>query len=78
MGRVGPAEQRAATQKKIVAFVQEGIGALLAYLPTDVALKTLKDFIGILEPDVPAIPNPIEAQIYQAKPEPKPPVIQQP
>lgn len=55
---------RVATQNKIVAFVQEGIGALLAYLPTDVALKTLKDFVSILEPQGPAIVNPIEVQKY--------------
>ena len=38
------------TQNKLISFVQEGIGAFLAYLPSDVALTTLRDFIDIIEP----------------------------
>lgn len=39
-------------QRKIVSFVQEGIGALLAYLPHEIAINTLSDFINILDPSI--------------------------
>ena len=34
----------------VQGFAKEGIGALLAYLPADVACSTIKDFLKILEP----------------------------
>ena len=35
--------------ERIVMFVNEGIGALLAYLPPAVALASLRDFLRILK-----------------------------
>lgn len=35
-----------------MAFVQEGIGALLAYLPPNTSVTTLKDFIEIIDPNL--------------------------
>ena len=34
----------------MLGFVQEGIGALIAYLPADVACNTIRDFLSVLEP----------------------------
>ena len=33
-------------------FMQEGIGALCAYMPTHLAIKTLNDMLAILEPSI--------------------------
>ena len=37
------------TEQAICSFVQEGIGALLAYLPPRTAVTTLRDFIDVLD-----------------------------
>ena len=39
-------------QKKVHSFVQEGIGAFIAYLPSQVAISTLRDFLNILSPNL--------------------------
>ena len=63
-------EQKTLTQNKIISFVQEGIGALLAYLPVDVALHTMKDFLSILQPQA---DEPEEVKQPPPKPKPAPP-----
>ena len=35
-------------RQTLVDFIQEGIGALLAYLPKHVAVQTLNDFLSVL------------------------------
>ena len=50
LGEMAPEMQKREAQNKVVAFVQEGIGALLAYLPSETAMNTLKDFLAIIEP----------------------------
>ena len=52
-----PFERQDITQQKVVAFVQEGIGALLAYLPPKTSVNTLKDFIEIIDPNLQVVPK---------------------
>ena len=63
------------SENKIKTFVQEGIGALLAYLPGETAVSTLQDFIEIL--DRPPAPVPTRTEELKlppvAVPKPKKP-----
>ena len=62
------------SENKIKTFVQEGIGALLAYLPGETAVATLQDFIDILDKPKPA-PRPTRTEELKLPPvaAPKPP-----
>ena len=39
-------------RQTLIDFIQEGIGALLAYLPKHVAVQTLNDFLQVLNDPV--------------------------
>ena len=43
-------EYNAYMKAKILGFVQEGLGALLAYMNAEDACHTLKEFLAILTP----------------------------
>ena len=64
------------SENKIKTFVQEGIGALLAYLPGETAVATLQDFIDILDKPKPVpAPRPTRTEELKLPPvaAPKPP-----
>lgn len=54
------------SENKIKTFVQEGIGALLAYLPGETAVATLQDFIDILDKPKP-VPAPVPRRVEELK-----------
>ena len=63
------------SENKIKTFVQEGIGALLAYLPSETAVATLQDFIDILDRPKPvpvAAPKPTRTEELKLPPVPAP------
>lgn len=61
------------SENKIKTFVQEGIGALLAYLPGETAVSTLQDFIDILDRPKPAPLPRVEELKLPPVAAPKPP-----
>ena len=58
--------------QKVEAFVQEGIGALLAYLPPATAIQTLTDFLSILGKPKTQVMSPFEEVKVQRVVPPKP------